>query len=221
MAKMKFSKNDDIDWAGLDEEEFDPDDDGGFVAYDGEIPPAGILLKGDVTKLWLVKSQAGDWMYKALFIADCGHDTDSDGLCEEDCKYAEYNGCPIWDNVLWSLPQVKFKWGHFLNGMGITLKDIRAKTVVDDEEDNIGLPVKKVGVSKLPYPMQVITARGKFEGKTKPEVKKWVLAGDEVDDDDDDDEDDAPVAKKRPAKKTGKKSSKKSRDDDDEDDLPF
>lgn len=222
MAKMKYSGGNEVDWDGLDEEGFDPDDTGDFVDYDGEVPPAGILLNGDVTKLWLVQSQAGDWMYKALFVADCGHDKDDEGLCEEDCEKSEYNGCPVWDNVLWSLPQVKFKWGHFLHSLNITLKDIKAKTIVD-EEDNVGTPVKKVGTVKFPFPISIITAREIYQGETVARVKRWVPA----DDVEDDEEDEAPVAKTKAKSKTkakakaGAKTKKRRADDDDEDDVPF
>jgi hypothetical protein len=177
MAKMKWGG--DVDWEALEDEEYEEGEE--FEAYDGEVPPANILLKGAVTKAWTTKSSNGNAMIKALFVAD-----------GNEGSKAQYNGCPFWENVNITLPQVKFKWQPFLDALSITLKDVKAKTVVEDEEDNVGRPVKKIGTAKFPHPVMVKTAREKYEGEWQARVGKFLPLDEELDEDDDEGDDDTP-----------------------------
>lgn len=179
MAKMKW-EDDDIDWRGLHEEEYSEDD---FVEYDGETPPANTLLDGDIKKIWLAESQAGNKMFKVVFEA-AGN--------EGDLK--EYDGYGVWDNVVFTSKEAKFRWQPFLDMLGITLRDIKAKTIVG-EEDNVGLVVEKIGKVDFtsPVPARIRTGiekKGEYKGEGR--IAKWLPALDDEEDDEDLDDEDTP-----------------------------
>lgn len=170
MAKMKW--DDDIDWKGLNDEEYS--DDGDFEPYDGPEPPANTLLDGEIKKIWLAESSTGNMMFKVLF--EAGEDTD-------------YAGCPIWDNVVFTSPQAKFRWQPFLDAVGISLKEIKAKTIVG-EDDNVGTVVEKIGKVDFPCEIRVRTAvekKGEYKGQLR--VGKWLAPVDSDADIEEDDED--------------------------------
>jgi hypothetical protein len=173
MARMKFNAKE-VNFRELNDAEYDPD--AAYDEYDGPIPPKGTILRGGIKKLWVTQTQNGDWMFKALFEA-----------ANNTGERKQYNGCPIWDNVLWSMPQVKFRWQPFLDALGVTLKDIQAKLMVEDDEDNVGTPVIKLGNVRFnkTVPVTVKTGREKYEGEWVVRVAKWLPAS-EVDEDDDD-----------------------------------
>lgn len=169
MAKMKW--DDDIDWKGLNEEEYS--EEGDYEPYDGPEPPANTLLDGEIKKIWLTESSNGNMMFKVLF--EAGEDT-------------EYPGCPIWENVVFTSPGAKFKWQPFMDALGISLKDIKAKTMVG-EEDNVGTVVEKIGKVEFPCDIRVRTGvqkKGEYKGKVQ--VAKWLAPVDSEDDDGDDDD---------------------------------
>lgn len=179
MAKMKWDN--DIDWRGLHEEEYDESGED-FEPYDGPIPPKGTILRGVVKKVWATSSQAGDSMFKALFVAE-GNEGNK----------AKYDGLPIWDNVNWTLPQCKFMWQPFFNTLNVTLKDVKLKTQIEDDDDNVGTPVTRIGQAKFPYPTRIVTDRETYEGEPRARVKKYIpLDEDELVDDDELDDDDVP-----------------------------
>lgn len=176
MAKMKW--DDDIDWKGLNDEEYD--DSGDFEDYDGPVPPKGTLLNGDIKKVWLSESSTGNMMLRVLFEA-----ADNEG----DNK--DYDGCPVWDNVVFTSPKAKFRWQPFFDALGFTLKDLKAKTVVG-EEDNVGTVVDSIGKVEFPCPAAIrtdIEKKGEYKGSVR--VGKWLppLDSDLEDDSDEDDED--------------------------------
>lgn len=175
MAKMKW-RADDVDWKGLQDEEFEDND---FPVYDGPEPPANILLSGQIDKCWLVESAKGDWMFKVVFQAK-----DNEG----DRKVYEEWSC--WDNVLWSLPQCKFMWQPFLDALGISLKDIKDRTIVG-EEDNVGTVVERIGKVEFPAFIRIKTSKvktGDYKGKI--EIAKYLppLDMDDVEEEDEDGE---------------------------------
>lgn len=179
MARMKWGT--DIDWKGLNDEEYS--DDGDFDEYDGEFPPKGTLLKGDITKVWLADSQSSDnTMFKVLFVAD-GNEGDKE----------EYNGCPIWDNVVFTSPGAKFRWQPFFDALGVTLKSVKGGTIVG-EEDNVGTVVDSIGSVKFPAPVMVktdIEKKGEYKGQVR--VGKWLPPVDsDVEDDEDFEDGDEP-----------------------------
>src|SRR3954464_3491082 len=99
MPKMKWDG--DIDWRGLNEAEYSEDD---FADYDGPLPPSNTILSGNVKKVWATESSNGDPMLKVLFEA-AGNKGDR----------KMYDGWSGWENVLFSMPQVKFKWQPFFD----------------------------------------------------------------------------------------------------------
>lgn len=205
MPKLKLSKND-FDVKELDVEWSEDD----FEDYDGEQPPTGTVLRGVIKKIWWTYTQADETpMLKVLWTAK-GNKGD----------LAEYNGLPIWDNIVFS-PKAAFRYGPFLQAVGITLNDVYSKTFVADEDDNVGAPVEKIG-SLVPgdADVTVVTKRRKWQGEWQVNVSKY-LSADEADTEDDDDEDEPTPRRKTPARP---KSSPKRRtrpepepDDEDED----
>ena len=177
MAKMKWGA-DDVDWKALNDEEYE---DNGFEPYDGPVPGDKVILSGQVKKLWLKQSNAGDYMFKVLFEADGNQD-----------NRKVFDGWPCWDNVLFSLPQCKFMWQPFLDSLGITLKDIHARTIIG-EEDNVGTVVDKIGKVEFPADIRILTAtvkKGEYKGKV--EVGRYLEPADiNTVDEDDLDEDEA------------------------------
>lgn len=173
MAKMRWGN--DIDWRGLSDAEYSEDD---FVEYDGEIPPAGTILRGTIKKVWATESSNGDPMLKVLFEAE-GNTGDR----------KEYNGLGIWDNVLFTMPQVKFKWQPFLDALLITLADLKNKTMAGDETDR-GTELLRIGTVKFPVAIRVKTEREKYEGELRAKARRWLPVAEESDDEDDDFEED-------------------------------
>jgi hypothetical protein len=179
MAKMKWDN--DIPWKDLHDEEFDEDD---RQDYDGPIPPRNTLLKGNIDKMWLRESEAGNQMFLVLFVAD-GNDGEK----------KQYNGFSAFESVVFTSPKAKFKWQPWLDTFGITLKDIKLKTDVDeDDESDIGIPVNRVGALRLPAACQIITdleRKGEYKGDAR--IKKWLpAAGDEEEGEDyEEDEEDS------------------------------
>jgi hypothetical protein len=181
MPKMKWGS--DIDWRGLNDAEYSDDE---FETYDGPVPPKNIILSGVVKKIWATETANGDAMLKVLFEA-AGNSGDR----------KVYNGCGIWDNVLFTMPQVKFKWQPFFDAIGITLADVKNKTLLaDTEEDRMGAPIARIGTVKFPeagVPIRVKTDREKYEDEWQARVGKFLPpadASDDVDGDDEYDEDD-------------------------------
>lgn len=177
MPKMKWG-DEDVNWQALNDEEYDPDKQ--FDDYEGPDPDVNTILSGDIEKLWLVVSANDDWMFKAIFKAD-GNEGDRE----------QFNGLPIWDNINWSLPQCKPFWQPWLDALGLTLKDIKAKTVVEAEEDDRGwTAVTKIGDVKFPAAIRVKTSKekkGEFKGKVT--VGRYMPPAERDADDDDDEED--------------------------------
>ena len=181
MAKMKWGS--DIDWRGLNDEEYEEGQD--YDDYEGEIPPSNTVLRGVIKKVWIAETRNDDPMLKVLFEA-----RGNTGAKKQ------YDGCPIWDQVLFSMPQVKFRWQPFFDAVGFTLADLKNKTLVGDEDDNIGLPVLKIGTivfnnEKKPVEVSIKTKREKYEGNEQARVQRWIPARPIEDDDEEDwDEDD-------------------------------
>ena len=175
MARMKWGS--DINWRDLDSAEYDESQE--FEDYEGPVPPSNKLLSGDVKKIWATESAKGDPMLKVLFVA-AGNTGNK----------KQFNGCPIWDNVLFTMPQVKFRWDPFLRAFGLTLADLKNKTVVGDEETN-GAVVRKIGsvsFEKL-VPARIRTQKENSEDYGEQcRVGRWLPAKDADEDIDADDE---------------------------------
>lgn len=170
MAKMRWGN--DIDWRGLNEAEYSEDE---FEEYDGPLPPANVILSGFVKKIWATESSNGDAMLKVLFEAD-GNTGDR----------KVYNGWGGWDNVLLSMPQVKFRWQPFFDAMGFTLADLKNKTVTDGD-DNQGDIITRIGRVKFDgkVPARVKIKRERYEGEPQARIGKWLPAAEDADTEDD------------------------------------
>ncbi len=85
---------------------------------------------------------------------------------------------------------MKFKWQPWLDANGISLRDIKAKTITGEEESQ-GDVVDKIGNAVFPAPARILTdVEKKGEYKGQPRVGKWLAAAeDDVKDDDYEDDD--------------------------------
>lgn len=175
MARMKWDA--DINWRELNDAEYSEEE--GFEAYDGPLPPSNIVLDGDVTKIWATKTNNGDDAFKALFVA-----------AENEGEKKKYNGLAVWEWVLFTNPAVKFKWQAFFNALGVTLAEVKAKTLVEDEEGNQGRRVTRIGNLKLdePIPCRIKTQieRSEEYGTQCRAGRFLALLHDRAEDDDDD-----------------------------------
>jgi hypothetical protein len=170
--------DDELDINSLEEAEYD-DRDFDYEDYDGELPPNGTFLDGYVKKAWWCYTSNEDPMIKLIFIAD------GNTGAEE-----EFNGLPIWEQLALT-NTAKFKWKPFIDLFGIRLIDIKKKTVVAEDADSIGDPIEKIGTWEPgdDARCRVLTKRGRWNGKPKVEVKRWLEAEDTPDDDDEELED--------------------------------
>jgi hypothetical protein len=176
MPKMRWAGDaEEPDWSAMEDEEFD--ESGDFAPYDGPQPPKNTLLSGELKKVWAVTSQSGNHMFKVLWEAT-GNSGDK----------AKYNGLAIWDNIVW-VPQNKFKWQPWLDGLGITLRAVQKATVTAEDEDNVGLPVQRINRLKFPAPIRVLTDSEMYEGERRTKVNKWLAPSKEEEEDGEDFED--------------------------------
>lgn len=193
MPRMKWGS------ADFDElpEEWDEQD---FEPYEGPTPPANKLLNGTVKKMWASESKQGNDMIVVLFEA-AGNTGDRE----------QYNGWSTFDRIALT-PGSAFRYGPLLEIMGVSLRELQTKTVVSDDEENLGLPILKVGMRKIPFDCAVITKSENYDGERQAKVGKYAAA-----------------SKKR-AKSSGSSSkktrSRRARDEDyddefDDDDVPF
>lgn len=186
MPKLKADEVD-IDVSELEGAEYSEDE---FEDYAGEIPKAGTVLVAYVKKMWYTYTQPkpdrpeGDPMLKALLIA-----ADNTG------RLAQYNGLPVWENMALTAGS-KWKWAPFLRTFGLTIKDVKTKTYVEDDDDpRNGAPIIKisnwqVGEDHDEAWCRIIIKRGKTQdGEPRAEIRK-VLEYEEPEPDEPDDEPD-------------------------------
>jgi hypothetical protein len=185
-TKMPRLKADDVafDIDELEEAEYSDE----FEDYTGPIPPKGTVLIACIKKMWWTDTQKGDDMIKILAEAD-GNEGDLE----------KYNGLPLWENAV-LIPSAKFRWKPFIDNFGITLRDIKTKTVVAKEDDRMGAPIDKIGTFEPGSDdawCRVLTARTKDPNdEWRAEVKKWLpyedpesqAPDDEPDDDEEEEE---------------------------------
>jgi hypothetical protein len=168
MPKLKDAAED-LNEKELEEAEYT---EGQFEKYDGEIPATGTLLRFRVTKMWWTYSQADDPMLKVLCVAE-----DNEGDLEE------YDGLPCWENLPLTAA-AKFKWFPFLDFFGLTIRDIRTKTIVADEDDNQGAPIEKIGsfvVGSDDALFVGMISKERYQGKWQAHIKEWLDSDTELD----------------------------------------
>lgn len=172
MPKMKWGDNE-PDWDELDDAEYN--EGGDFPRYEGPIPPKNKILRGSIKKVWATESQAKSQMFKVLWEAE-GNTGD----------LKQYDGLTIWENVVW-LPQTKFRWQPWLDALGISLRDVRQRTITAEDDDNVGTPVLRINKLKFPADIRIVTDRDQYQGEVRAKVAEWLPPGDADNDEEDED----------------------------------
>ena len=172
VPKLKVG-DDELDIDELEAAEYDED---ANFTYTGPQPPKGTILTGIIKKAWWGETNAGKRMITILFEAD------------EDS--GKYEGCPIWDHIAFQ-ENTKFRWKPFLDATGITLLDIKKKLYVDDQDDNIGAPIEKIGTWKPgtdTAAIRVVTTKERRDDEWQVKADKWLEYEEPEDVDDEEDE---------------------------------
>jgi hypothetical protein len=163
IPKLKADEYD-IDFDALEKAEYDPST--GQSSYKGEIPPKGTDLAAFVKGVWWCETSGGEPMIKVLTEA-----AGNEGTPEE-----QYDGLGMWENMALNAKS-KWKWAPFFEAFGITLQDIRKKTVLADDDDNVGAPITKIGTfvpgSDESW-CRVITDRERYNGTWSARVDQWL-----------------------------------------------
>jgi hypothetical protein len=164
MVRLRSEDTEDLDVEELDAVEYSTEQ---FDTYDGEVPPKDIELGGYVKKMWWTRTQNGDPMLKILWVA-----------AENTDDYEEFNDCPFWLNYA-LIGGAKFRWAPFMENYGITLKDVKTKTDVQDKDDQNGAPINKIasfrpGEENDEAWCRIITDRERYNGEWKPAIKEWL-----------------------------------------------
>lgn len=171
MPKLKI----DDDELPLDELEGAEYNDGGdFAPYEGEDPPAGKLIPGLIKSMWWTYSApqtdgkgnvigGEEPMLKTLFVADE--------------NAGPFEGWPCWDNCVLKA-STKFRWAPLLASVGLTIRDLKTKTVVDEDDDErFGAPITSIAGwkpgSDEAY-VAVKTGREKWNGEWRTKAQTWL-----------------------------------------------
>lgn len=171
MPKMKWG--DDFDELPEEWEESD------FQPYDGDEPPGNIVLKGAIERVWATTFKSGSQGFKSVFKAS-GNTGDR----------AKYNGWSCWDNII-MLPQNAWRYGPWLQVLDVTLRDVKLKTILAADDDNVGTPVVRIGTTKFAKPVScsIRTKREQSEGYDPKIVPSaYFVPKSQTDEDDDADE---------------------------------
>lgn len=174
MPKLRIDDDelpDDLDDVEYDRERRD------YEKYEGEQPPKDTFLNGYVKNVWWTETNGGDRMLKVLWIADGNTG-----------KTEEYNGLDVWENLALTA-NAKFKWGPFFEYFGLTIRMLKTQAIIDEDEDNIGAQIKKIGKKFVPGPdcrVAIITSREKYNGKWQTHAAEWV--DEEFEEEEDDEE---------------------------------
>jgi hypothetical protein len=202
MPKLKVG-DDELNVSELEDAEYG-EGGGDFESYSGEQPPKGTMLNGYV-KMWWTYTKNDDPMLKVLFVAD-GNKGDA----------AEYDGLPVWENAALT-PGVKFRWAPLLNTFGLTIRDVKTKTVVADDDDNVGAPIEKIaGVAFGPDSDQsycrIVTGREKYNGDWTTRVGRWLEWAEP--EDADEDEEGLPIEPEPPKATRGRRAVAKAEEEE-------
>jgi chemotaxis protein histidine kinase CheA len=168
MPKLRKEDTDDIDVDELESAEYNEEQ---YSSYGGEVPPADTILRAYIKNMWYTRTNPkpgkkfGNPMLKVLLIAD-----------ENEEELEEYNGLPLWENMSLT-PGAKFKWAPFLSHFGLTIRDVKSKIVVAEDDDSQGAPIQKIA-SLVPGSdeswCRVITSRESYDGKMQAHVRSWL-----------------------------------------------
>jgi hypothetical protein len=156
-----------------------------FKRYTGEVPKTGTILIARVTRMWW--TQSGDGTSQIFLMAFAEQNTG---------KLKEYNGLPIREYLTFK-PTAAFRYIPALETLGFTLRDIKSKMIVEEEPDNIGDVITKIGdfvVGSDDALVRLVIKRERYEDEwnAKIDIDGWLPLEDE-DEDEDDDEDDEDI----------------------------
>lgn len=212
MPKLKDAEE--LDVEELENAEYE---EGGFAKYTGEVPPTGTMLLFRVDKVWWTYSSNDDAMLKVLCVAE-----DNPGELDE------YDGLTAWENMVLTA-NGKFKWDPFLSHFGLTIRDVRNKTMVEAEDDNQGAPITKIGklvIGSDDCLFVGVVSKEKYQGKWQAHISEWLDADTELEDAEDEEEEpparsrSRSAANGRPAAKKATRATgrgrTRSRDEDEE-----
>ncbi|MDA4133837.1 MAG: hypothetical protein OK454_12050, partial [Thaumarchaeota archaeon] len=165
MPKLKSSELN-FDEEELEGAEWSEEDD--YQTYEGEQPPTGIILHGFIKKMWITETEAGSDMLVVLFEA-----RDNVG------DFVQYDGWATWDRIVLQA-NTKFRWKPFLNATGLSLKDIKTKMYVGEDEERNGLPIQKIaafvpGEDSDDAWLRILTKRESYNGEWQAKVSKWLV----------------------------------------------
>lgn len=192
MPRMKWAEDfDDLpeDW-----------DDDGFEPYDGPEPPGNKVLNGEVKRMWTKEFSSGNEGLVVLFEAG-GNTGDRE----------KYNGWSTFERIP-LIPSMNWKYGPLLEALGITLRDVKAKTQIEDDEDNVGFPIKRIGNLKFPKAVSVITKREQNGDVSEARAGKFAAATKRTK---------SSSSKTTSAKARSRRAAEADEYDDDDDDPPF
>src|SRR6266567_2384587 len=167
MPRLKDAEVLDVD--ELEEAEYE---EGDFQKYTGEIPATGTMLVFRVTKMWWTYSSNDDPMLKMLCVAE-----DNPGSLEE------YDGLTAWENMVLTA-SAKFKWAPFLEHFDLTIRDVRNKLIVADEDDTQGAPITKIArliVGSDDFLFVGVVSKERYQGKCQAHISEWLDADTELD----------------------------------------
>lgn len=176
MPKLRAEDTADLDVEELEDAEYSTEQ---FTSYKGDIPEDDTVLRAYVKAMWWTKTSNGSSMIKVLVEAD-----------ENEDELEEYNGLPCWENMALTTG-AKFKWAPFLEHFGLTIRDVKSKTIVAAEDDNIGAPITKIATfvpgSDESW-CRIVVSREKYEGKWQAHVREWLEYDEDEDEGGPDDE---------------------------------
>jgi hypothetical protein len=161
-----------------------------------------------VKKMWWTYTSNDDPMLKVL--VEAGENPES---------LEEYDGLPMWENMALTA-SAKFKWAPFLEWAGLTIRDVKTKTIVEDQDDpNMGAPITKIADFEPGSDeswLRVVVARERYNGNWSAHVKEW-LPYDEAGADEEDEELDEDDLDEDEADEEEEDFEEQADDDDDED----
>ena len=214
MPKLKMEPGDLANIKELEEAEYEAG-----ARYQGEVPPTGTMLSFRVTKIWWTYTENDDPMLKVLSVAE-----DNPGDLEE------YDGLPCWDNMALTTG-AKFKWDPFLDHFGLTIRDVKAKTMVDSDDDNIGAPITAISKWKPGSDAATfvgVVSKERYNGKWQGHIAEWLDADTELDEEEEEEEAPASRSRRRPASRAKKTTPARrgtrrraAKNEDEDDEPPF
>jgi hypothetical protein len=118
----------------VDELDVDYDERDDIIEYDGPQPKSRMELPGRIKNMWYTRSSNGNPMFKLVFEAETAGNR----------ELGAYDGCPIWDNIVFT-PGAAFRYQPFLTLFGLSLRDIKSRMDLEEDESRLGRKVLSIG----------------------------------------------------------------------------